>query len=242
MAHVVGLLVLVIATVAAQPLQYNLEQCVSRALPLLGTALDKNAPCCRFKEKYVRPGKPNDDPKSKPEHDDYDPFHLPMPTLKTGASRPCTATLQRVSRSVRLPTDFCPLPALRSAKPTRCCCRADSISAEDAFNAMDTDNDGLVKVRRLGCLLTSFSCGCLQCLTRVRLLLRASKQSQGPEFKGIRETGYFHLPELPVRSRLPASRTVASAPSFEHDGTTGVHVFFVCCASDALPHPPRART
>jgi len=32
----------------------------------------------------VRPGKPNDDPKSQPDHEDYDPFHLPMPTLKTG--------------------------------------------------------------------------------------------------------------------------------------------------------------
>jgi hypothetical protein len=45
------------------------------------------AACRRFREKYVRPGKPNDDPKSKPDHDDYDPFHLPMPTLKTGALR-----------------------------------------------------------------------------------------------------------------------------------------------------------
>ena len=41
----------------------------------------------RFTEKYVRPGKPNDDPKTKPEHEDYDPFHLPMPTLKTGKAR-----------------------------------------------------------------------------------------------------------------------------------------------------------
>lgn len=41
----------------------------------------------------MRPGKPNDDPKSKPEHDDYDPFHLPMPTLKTGAPRRWPATL-----------------------------------------------------------------------------------------------------------------------------------------------------
>ena len=42
----------------------------------------------RFKDKYVRPGKPNDDPKTKEGHDAYDPFHLPMPTLKTGALRP----------------------------------------------------------------------------------------------------------------------------------------------------------
>lgn len=32
----------------------------------------------------MRPGKPNDDPKTQPAHEDYDPFHLPMPTLKTG--------------------------------------------------------------------------------------------------------------------------------------------------------------
>jgi hypothetical protein len=35
----------------------------------------------------VRPGKPNDDPKAQPDHEDYDPFHLPMPTLKTGKQR-----------------------------------------------------------------------------------------------------------------------------------------------------------
>jgi hypothetical protein len=31
---------------------------------------------------------------------------------------------------------------------------------------------------------------------------------QGAEFKGVRETGYFHLPELPVRLR-PHSRIAA---------------------------------
>ena len=35
----------------------------------------------------MRPGKPNDDPKAQPDHEDYDPFHLPMPTLKTGKQR-----------------------------------------------------------------------------------------------------------------------------------------------------------
>jgi hypothetical protein len=42
--------------------------------------------CCRFKEKYARPGLPHEDPRVDPSHKDYEPFQLPMPTLKSGAA------------------------------------------------------------------------------------------------------------------------------------------------------------
>ena len=82
----------VLATVGAEtgPLKYDLQECAAPPLKP-GTCAALTVPAVlpgRFTDKYVRPGKPNDDPKTKEGHDAYDPFHLPMPTLKTGALRP----------------------------------------------------------------------------------------------------------------------------------------------------------
>jgi hypothetical protein len=96
-------------------------------LPAGVAALEYNL--AEFKEKYVRDVKPTEDPKADPKHKDFDPFHLPMPTLKS------------------------------------------EFTAEEAFTKMDTDSDGMIK--------------------------------QG-EFKAVRESGMFHLPNLPVPPPPPS--------------------------------------
>ena len=72
---------------------------------------------------------------------------------------------------------------------------------------MDTDKDGFIKVTfatRL-CQRKQHRCCAADCSSRAHLPARGAsgltclfRRLQGPEFKGVRETGYFHLPELPV--------------------------------------------
>jgi hypothetical protein len=85
-----------------------------------------------FTEQYVRDVKPSEDPKADPNHADFDPFHLPVPTLKS------------------------------------------EFTAEGAFKRMDINSDGVIKHN---------------------------------EFTAVRESGMFHLPDLPVPPDPAAAQT-----------------------------------
>ena len=61
---------------------------------------------------------------------------------------------------------------------------------------MDKDGDGYIKVSRRRRLPSASTLACPSCAA---LIGGARVLPQGGEFKGIRETGHFHLPELPVR-------------------------------------------